>query len=50
MLGAMHTRHRNVEATLLRRYEELGQEIRGLAARREQKLLLGAYFSQEYAF
>ena len=50
MLAAMCERHRNVEATLLRRYDELGDEIRALAANHTQKLLLGAYFSQEFAF
>jgi predicted GH43/DUF377 family glycosyl hydrolase len=50
MLGAMRERHRNVEAVFLRRYEELHEEIRGLAANDTEKLLLGAYFSQEFAF
>ena len=50
MLGAMRERHRNVEAVFLRRYEELAEEIRRLATNHAQKLLLGAYFSQEYAF
>ena len=50
MLGAMRERHRNVEAVLLRRYDELDEKVRGLAGNHAQKLLLGAYFSQEYAF
>jgi predicted GH43/DUF377 family glycosyl hydrolase len=50
MLEEMRNRHRNVEATFLRRYEELGDEIRRLPANEAQKLLLGAYFSQEFAF
>ena len=50
MLGEMRQRHRNVEATLMRRYDELGDEIRMLPANDAQKLLLGAYFSQEFAF
>ena len=50
MLDAMRERHRNVEAVFLRRYEELGEDIRSLPTSAEQKLLLGAYFSQEYAF
>lgn len=50
MLGEMRQRHRNVEATFMRRYEELGDEIRTLQANDAQKLLLGAYFSQEFAF
>ena len=50
MLGEMRQRHRNVEATFMRRYEELGDEIRRLPANDAQKLLMGAYFSQEFAF
>lgn len=50
MLGEMCKRHRNVEATFRRRYDELGDDIRALAASDTQKLLLGAYFSQEFAF
>ena len=50
MVGEMRQRHRNVEATFMRRYDELGDEIRGLPANDAQKLLLGAYFSQEFAF
>jgi len=50
MLAAMCERHRNVEAVFLRRYEELGDEIHELPTNNAQKLLLGAYFSQEFAF
>jgi predicted GH43/DUF377 family glycosyl hydrolase len=50
MLAEMRQRHRNVEATFMRRYEELGEDIRTLPANDAQKLLLGAYFSQEFAF
>ena len=50
MLEEMRNRHRNVEATFMRRYDELGDEIRRLPATDAQKLLLGAYFSQEFAF
>jgi predicted GH43/DUF377 family glycosyl hydrolase len=50
MLEPMRARHRNAEAVLLRRYAELGDDIRRLPANDTQKLLLGAYFSQEYAF
>ena len=50
VLGPMRARHRNAEAVLLRRYDELDDEIRGLRVNDAQKLLLGAYFSQEYAF
>ena len=50
MLDAMRLRHRNIEATLMRRYDELDDDIRKLPANDAQKLLLGAYFSQEFAF
>ena len=50
MLVEMRKRHRNVEAGLLRRYEELGDDIHRLPVNHAQKLLLGAYFSQEFAF
>jgi predicted GH43/DUF377 family glycosyl hydrolase len=50
LVAEMRNRHRNVEATFMRRYDELGDEIRGLPASDAQKLLLGAYFSQEFAF
>ena len=50
MLAEMRERHRNVEAVFLRRYEELGDDIRRLPVNHAQKLLLGAYFSQEFAF
>jgi predicted GH43/DUF377 family glycosyl hydrolase len=50
MLKPMRARHRNAEAVLLRRYAELGDDVRRLPANGTQRLLLGAYFSQEYAF
>lgn len=50
MLQAMHERHRNVEEVFLRRYDELCEQIRILPINDAQKLLLGAYFSQEFAF
>ena len=50
LLEPMRARHRNAEAVLLRRYGDLGDEIRQLPANDTQKLLIGAYFSQEYAF
>ncbi|HEY2599858.1 MAG TPA: glycosidase, partial [Candidatus Dormibacteraeota bacterium] len=50
MLEPMRARHRNAEAVLLRRYGELGEKVRQLRPDDTQKLLLGAYFSQEYAF
>ena len=50
MLAEMRRRHRNVEATFLRRYGELGDEICGLPISNAGMMLLGAYFSQEFAF
>ncbi len=50
MLGPMFARHYNPEEVLLRRYGELGDDVRQLHASDNQKLLLGSYFSQEYAF
>jgi predicted GH43/DUF377 family glycosyl hydrolase len=50
LLEPMRLRHRNAEAVLLRRYAELGDEIHQLPANDAQKLLIGGYFSQEYAF
>lgn len=50
MLEAMRERHRNVEEVFLRRYDQLVDEVRRLPVDHAQKLLLGAYFSQEYAF
>jgi predicted GH43/DUF377 family glycosyl hydrolase len=50
MLKPMRARHRNAETVVLRRYGELGDDVRRLPANDTQKLLLGAYFSQEYAF
>ena len=47
---AMHTRHRNVDQVFLRRFEEVKGDL-GLVVETEcDKLLIGAYFSQEYAF
>ena len=50
MLDAMHERHRNAETVFLRRYAELDESILKLPTNQAQKLLLGAYFSQEFAF
>jgi predicted GH43/DUF377 family glycosyl hydrolase len=58
LLTPMHERHRNVEEVFLRRFEEMRGEIGGGEAEdgagneldRDQQLLIGAYFSQEYAF
>ncbi len=47
---AMEKRHRNVDNVFLRRFEDVKGEL-GIAIEVERdKLLIGAYFSQEYAF
>ncbi len=49
--GGLSGRHGNVEAILLRRYHEVnGLLIDPCTIDREQSLLIGAYFSEEYAF
>lgn len=50
VMDAMDTRLRNATAVLLRRYDELPEAIRSRPATEAQKLLIGATFSQEYAF
>ncbi|MBD8678163.1 glycoside hydrolase family 130 protein [Sphingomonas sp. CFBP 13720] len=48
--GAMQSRHRNVDGVFLRRFSEVRDEL-GVAVEAERdQLLIGAYFSQEYAF
>lgn len=49
--ASLDENHRDVDATLLRRFEELADRIpaaAGMSA--EQQRLIGAYFSQEYAY
>ena len=50
-LASLSERHRDVEAMLMRRFEELDnlRTERG-AISRERALLIGAYFSEEYSF
>ena len=49
--AGLSERHRDVEAVLLRRYHEVnGLLIDPCANDRGQSLLIGAYFSEEYAF
>lgn len=54
MLGllhdAMHQRHRNVDEVFLRRFDEVKGDIGVDVPAACDRLLLGAYFSQEYAF
>ena len=47
----MHERHRGADEIFLRRFEELKDELGDVGkVEHNDKLLLGAYFSQEYAF
>jgi predicted GH43/DUF377 family glycosyl hydrolase len=46
----MHERHRNADRVFLRRFEQLCHLIPDANIDNHDKLLLGAYFSQEYAF
>ena len=49
--GPMRERHRNADAMFLRQTESLGEELPCLAGlSNRDRLLVGAYFSQEYAF
>ncbi|SOB87030.1 Predicted glycosyl hydrolase, GH43/DUF377 family [Sphingomonas guangdongensis] len=54
MLGllhhAMHERHRNVDDVFLRRFEEVRGDIGMVVEKACDRLLIGAYLSQEYAF
>ena len=48
---AMASRHRNVQALFLRRFEEMKGELGDFRVDEERdRVLLGAYYSQEYAF
>jgi predicted GH43/DUF377 family glycosyl hydrolase len=50
LMKSMRERHHNVEATFLRRYDEVRGEIGDPAITEVDRVLIGAYFSQEYAF
>ncbi len=50
LLTPMRARHRNVEQVLLRRYAEVRDELGPGDLDHDEQLLVGAYFSQEYAF
>ena len=52
-MASLTERHRDIETVLLRRFEELDTATDGLevsGATREQALLIGAYFSEEYSY
>ena len=49
--ASMEERHRNVDGVFLRRFDEVKGDIGDVTIEVERdRLLLGAYFSQEYAF
>ena len=50
LLTPMRERHRNVEQILLRRFEEVRDDLGPDSFDADDQLLIGAYFSQEYAF
>jgi len=50
LMKPMCERHRNVQHTFLRRYDQMREEIGDPAKDETDRLLIGAYFSQEYAF
>jgi predicted GH43/DUF377 family glycosyl hydrolase len=51
MEEALSERHRDLEGTLLRRFEEIAERIPACADASDQgRLVIGAYFSEEYSF
>lgn len=50
LLAPMRERHRNAEQVLLRRFAEVRDMIGEGELDHQEQLLVGAYFSQEYAF
>ena len=46
----MRERHRDAESVFRRRFEEMRPELGDLVCDPDEQFLLGAYFSQEYAF
>jgi predicted GH43/DUF377 family glycosyl hydrolase len=51
LLSALGDRHRNLEDLLLRRFDEVdGAMIEKCTATREQRMVIGSYFSAEYSF
>ncbi|MET0309921.1 MAG: glycoside hydrolase family 130 protein [Sphingomonas sp.] len=48
---SMETRHRNIDGVFLRRFEEVKGDLGDVSIEETRdRLLIGAYFSQEYAF
>ncbi|GGB20775.1 glycosidase [Sphingomonas metalli] len=50
LLASMQSRHRHVDGVFLRRFEEVKQDLGTDVVVERDRLLIGAYFSQEYAF
>lgn len=50
LLTPMIERHRNAETLFLHRFEEIRGQVCEQPADREQQLLIGAFFSEEFAF
>ncbi len=50
LMAPMNERHHNAEQVLLRRFEDVRGDIGEGDFDDDEKLLIGAYFSQEYAF
>lgn len=51
VVASLDERHRDVDAMLLRRFDDVADRIaRPDAVSRAQRLLIGAYFSEEFAF
>jgi predicted GH43/DUF377 family glycosyl hydrolase len=51
IIASLSERHRNVEAMLIRRFEEVSDCLpENVAAQPDQQLLIGAYLSAEYSF
>ncbi len=49
--ASLDENHRDVDATLQRRFDEIAPQVpEGLSLSPEQQRLIGAYFSQEYAY
>ena len=50
VMGNLRDRHHDADEAVLRRYEEVKTTARCGEANRDRQLLIGAYFSEEYAF
>ncbi|TXC72799.1 glycosidase [Sphingomonas ginsenosidivorax] len=50
LAAPMNARHRGAEQVFLRRYAEVEDRLGAVATDRDEQILIGAYFSQEYAF